>query len=127
VSLVLLKKGVTACAKPTFADGAVCLRPASSGATTCVPIAESCGNDGRSTTFATVTTDDLVHGGIAVDVKSNTGANMASRRGALYPDGLQRPAICIGARIGAFTGWTVETLTFYLSPTGTRLPPAPKP
>lgn len=127
VSLVLLKKGVSACSKPALATGQVCVRPSSTGATTCVPIEEACSNEGRATTPVPVKTDDLVHGGLAIDIKSSTGATVASRRGPLYAEGLQRAALCMGARIGGFTGWMVDTLTFYLAPSGTPLPPAPKP
>jgi hypothetical protein len=125
VSLVLLKKGQTACASSALAGGKICIRPSSSGATTCIPMSEPCSGDGRSTSSVLVTTEDLTRGGMAIDVKSAAGWTAGWRHGPLYAEGLQRAAICLGARIGHFSGGTVDSLTFYLAPTGVALPPRP--
>jgi hypothetical protein len=125
VAVLLLKKGQSACANAALADGKVCIRPSSTGAVTCIPMSEPCSNEGRSTSSVLVTTEDLTRGGMAIDVKSSAGWTAGARRGPLYAEGLQRAAICIGARIGHFSGGQIDSLTFYLAPAGVALPPRP--
>jgi hypothetical protein len=93
-----------------------------------MPVSDACSHGGRGTVPAAVTTEDLTRDPLAIEIKDGKGTVVASRGGPLYTDGLQRTALCIGAKAGGFTNHAhdnVDAFTFFLAPAGTSLPPAP--
>jgi hypothetical protein len=95
----------------------VCLRPASTGAWTCVPLAEACAHSDHATTGVPITTRDLTSEGIDIEIRSGDTV-VASRSRASYGSPLHRTGLCSGFKLGGFTGLLaeVEKLTFFLEP-----------
>jgi hypothetical protein len=120
VSAVLLAGHVRACGE-ALPGGKVCIRPASAPTTTCVSLAEACDNEDRAKTAIDVTTEDLTDDPLWIEIRNRDDRTVATRTGPLFPAGLRRSALCLGARAADFTtaaGPDVEALTFFLAPAG---------
>lgn len=95
----------------------VCLRPASTGDWTCVPLADACAHGDHATAGVPITTRDLASAGVDIEIRSGR-AVVASRPRASFGTPLRRSGLCSGFKLGGFTNTLAEVgyLTFFLEP-----------
>jgi hypothetical protein len=102
----------------------VCFTPASTQTSTCIPMSDACGHDGRSSIAVAILASDLVFGGVAVTVRkgSKTGAELASTT-IRYGTPIRRVGVCSGFKAGGVVnrrGNNIKFVTFFIEPRGTE-------
>ena len=101
-----------------WANAFVCLRASGNADWNCLPISDSCDDNGHGQLSMTVTTDDLVSRGMDIEVRSGSpqGPVVASRNKARYPTGIMMRALCTGVRFDHLTsapGVEIDSFAFF--------------
>lgn len=116
LSAVIQEGGVSAC-DSELRSASVCF--ANAEQPTCVPIADPCEHRGRATVTVAITTEDLIARPMEIVIRRGEDV-VARRSGILYPRGLLRSALCVGARLRGFEASAdqtpVERIKFFLEP-----------
>lgn len=120
LSALLVRRGATQpnlCGDPH--DYWVCLRKGTDASWTCLSQKDACQNSGKSARFLAIETDDLIAGGLDVEVRLHRrdGTIVASGRSIGIREGMRRRGLCSGFKLPVIKNGSHEvSFTFYLEP-----------
>lgn len=105
----------------------LCLRSKSKPSASCVSQVEACRNGARSIAAIAITSNDLISSGVDLEIREGgpSGAVLAVKTGAKYPDGVNRTALCGGLRMNFADTTTVAYVTYFLDAASGPTPAAP--
>lgn len=110
--VVPLDATVNYCALNAF----VCFKPASTREPTCIPLADACRHEGRSTETVPVKTRDLVSDGVGISVHMGSTTALPIATGTIrYGTYIARVGLCSGFIVGGMDNANANLATKYVS------------